>query len=215
MKVIAINGSPRKKWNTDTLLLEAMEGAKSVGAESEMIHLYDLTYKGCTSCFACKRKDSKFIGTTCAMKDELTGVLERIAACDVLILGSPIYMGNITGEMHSFLERLIYPIISYNKGQGSQFKDKIATAFIYTMNGPKAYMKLKNYKAVFHCNRNYLKKLNGKSEILLALDTYQFSDYSKYEVSKFNEKNKLKVKNKQFPIDCRKAFDLGRRLAKN
>jgi hypothetical protein len=57
------------------------------------------------------------------------------------------------------------------------------------------------------------KKLNGTSEILLSMDTYQFSDYSKYEASKFNEKHKAQVKAKQFPMDCQKAFDVGARLA--
>lgn len=55
MKVIAINGSPRK--NTATLLAKALEGASSCGAETELIHLYDHNYKGCVSCFACKLKD--------------------------------------------------------------------------------------------------------------------------------------------------------------
>ncbi|SPF52384.1 hypothetical protein SBF1_5670010 [Candidatus Desulfosporosinus infrequens] len=54
MKIIAINGSPRKKWNTDILLNKALEGAASQGAETELIHLYDLNYKGCISCFACE-----------------------------------------------------------------------------------------------------------------------------------------------------------------
>ena len=49
MKVIAINGSPRKKWNTATMLEKALEGATSEGAETELIHLYDLNFKGCTS----------------------------------------------------------------------------------------------------------------------------------------------------------------------
>jgi multimeric flavodoxin WrbA len=47
MKVLAFNGSPRRKWNTATLLNHALEGAASKGAETELIHLYDLRYKGC------------------------------------------------------------------------------------------------------------------------------------------------------------------------
>ena len=73
MKVIAINGSPRKNWNTATMLEKALEGTASEGAETELIHLYDLNFKGCTSCFACKLKDGKSYGK-CAMKDELTHV---------------------------------------------------------------------------------------------------------------------------------------------
>ena len=97
MKVIAVNGSPRKNWNTDILLQKSLEGAKSKGADTEIIHLYDLNFKGCTSCFACKRKDSKYIGH-CAMKDDLTSLLEKILECNVLLLGSPIYLGNITSN---------------------------------------------------------------------------------------------------------------------
>jgi multimeric flavodoxin WrbA len=49
---MAFNGSPRKKWNTATLLERALEGAGSQGAKTELIHLYDIDYKGCISCFA-------------------------------------------------------------------------------------------------------------------------------------------------------------------
>ena len=46
MKVIAVNGSPRKSWNTAILLQKALDGAQSVGAETALIHLYDLNFKG-------------------------------------------------------------------------------------------------------------------------------------------------------------------------
>ena len=59
MNVIAVNGSPRKNWNTATLLNKAIEGAKSVGAETELFHLYDLNFKGYASSFSSKRKGSK------------------------------------------------------------------------------------------------------------------------------------------------------------
>jgi multimeric flavodoxin WrbA len=54
-KIIAINGSPRKEWNTATLLDHALRGAESHGAKTELIHIYDLDFRGCTSCFSCKR----------------------------------------------------------------------------------------------------------------------------------------------------------------
>lgn len=74
MKVLAINGSPRKTWNTATLLKKALEGAASQGAVTELVHLYDLTYKGCTSCFACKMIGGPSNGR-CAMQDELRPIL--------------------------------------------------------------------------------------------------------------------------------------------
>lgn len=59
MKIMAINGSPRRAENTARLLHKALEGAASLGAETEYIDLYPLKYKGCLSCFYCKRKDKE------------------------------------------------------------------------------------------------------------------------------------------------------------
>jgi multimeric flavodoxin WrbA len=83
MKVLAINGSPRKKWNTATLLQNTLDGAASAGAETELVHLYDLTFTGCTSCFACKLAGGKSYGK-CAVQDGLTPVLEEIPDLDAL-----------------------------------------------------------------------------------------------------------------------------------
>lgn len=102
MKVIAINGSPRKNWNTAIMLQSALEGAKADGAETELINLYDYEYKGCVSCLACKRKGSKANGL-CAYKDALNTILEKCKEADALVLGAPIYFGDVTGMMRSFL----------------------------------------------------------------------------------------------------------------
>jgi multimeric flavodoxin WrbA len=59
MKAIAVNGSPRKGWNTATLLRKALAGAKKNGAETDLVHLYGLSYRGCISCFACKKIGGK------------------------------------------------------------------------------------------------------------------------------------------------------------
>ena len=112
MKLMAINGSPRKTWNTATLLKKALKGAASQGAETELVHLYDLNFKGCISYFACKTRGGKSYGR-CAVKDDLRPILNKIAAADGLILGSPIYFGIVTGEMRSFMERLLFPYFTY------------------------------------------------------------------------------------------------------
>jgi multimeric flavodoxin WrbA len=87
-----------------TLLEKALEGAASQGAKAELIHLYDLTYKGCISCFACKTIGGKSYGR-CAVKDELKPIFRKIERADAIILGSPIYIGTVTREMQSFMER--------------------------------------------------------------------------------------------------------------
>lgn len=212
MNVLAVNGSPRKNGNTAVLLKQALKGAEEKGASTRLVHLYDVNFKGCVSCFACKRKGSLCNGI-CAVKDDLKEILEYALTCDAIFLGSPIYFGNITGEMRAFLERLVFPNLSYNEGERSVFKGKIASGFVYTMNVTKEIMEQVNYEAVFAQNQMLLQLFHGESEILISNDTYQFNDYSKYEASKFSEPHKAKVKEEQFPVDCRNAFEMGVRLA--
>jgi multimeric flavodoxin WrbA len=211
LNVIAVNGSPRKTWNTATLLRKALDGAASVGAQTEMIHLYDLKYKGCVSCFACKRKGGAL--GRCAMRDDLTDVLEKVACADVLLLGTPIYYMNITGEMQSFLERLFFSGMTYNTENRITFPGKLSSGFIYTMNVPADAMDRMGYTALFERYKYLLERLGGPSEILVSNDTYQFDDYAKYEASMFNEEHKARVRAEQFPADCEKAFEMGARLA--
>ena len=126
MKLIAINGSPRKEWNTATLVKKAVEGAESQMAKAELVNLYNLNYKGCISCFSCKEKGGKNYGR-CAVKDSLTPIFRKIEEADALIFGSPIYLGSITGEMQSFLERLVFPYLTYTDPPETLFPKKIHT----------------------------------------------------------------------------------------
>jgi multimeric flavodoxin WrbA len=210
-EVIAINGSPRKKWNTATLLNKALEGAASRGAETELIHLYDLNYKGCISCFACKLKDGKSYGK-CAYKDDLTPILERIEQVDAIILGSPIYLGASTGEMRSFMERLIFPYLVYDENYSTLFNKKIPTGFIYTMGLNESQMKEMGYDYHFKITEMVMERIFGASESLLVTDTYQFDDYSKYVATKFIPEEKAKRRQNEFPRDCERAFEMGARF---
>ena len=211
--VIAINGSPRKKWNTAMLLEKALEGAKSAGAETELIHLYDLTYSGCTSCFACKLKDGKSYGR-CAVRDDLAPVLDRIRGAGALILGSPIYFGTVTGEMRSFMERLLFPYLQYTNPPSTLFDRKIATAFIYTMNVSEEQMKAAQYSVHTGLNENVLARTFGHAETLCSFETLQFEDYSKVVFSYTDPEARKKRRKTMFPDDLEKAFALGARLGK-
>jgi multimeric flavodoxin WrbA len=213
MKVLAFNGSPRKTWNTATLLTKALEGAASQGAETELIHLYDLNFRGCTSCFACKRKGGKSYGR-CAMKDDLTPILEKIESADAIILGSPIYLGAATGEMRSFMERIVFPYIVYDENYSSLFKRKIPTGFIYTMNVSEDIMGEWGYVQHFKLTEEMLGRTFGSAESLCATDTYQFDDYSKYVVSVFDPEKKAARRKAVFPQDCEKAFAMGVKFAR-
>ena len=112
MKTIILNGSPRKNWNTAQALQSARKGAESVGAETEYIDLYDLTFTGCRSCMACKRKGAE--RCHCFWKDDLSPIIDRIFAADALFVGSPIYLGDVTSQVHALIERLHFCALSYD-----------------------------------------------------------------------------------------------------
>ena len=213
MKIIAFNGSPRKKWNTAILLKKALEGALSQGAETEIINLYDLNYKGCISCFACKEKGGKSYGR-CVVRDDLKPIFKKIESSDALVFGSPIYLGNITGEMQSFLERLVFPYLTYTDPPESLFPKKIPVGFIYTMGLTEELMNEFGYNQRFAGIERFLARIFGSAEMLLSFDTYQFEDYSKVVATRFNPEAKLKRRQEVFPKDCQKAFEMGVRLAR-
>ncbi|MCX5888334.1 MAG: flavodoxin family protein [Deltaproteobacteria bacterium] len=212
MKVMAVNGSPRKRWNTATLLAKALKGAASQGADIELIHLYDLNFKGCISCFACKTKGGKSYGR-CAVKDGLAPILKKVEEADALILGSPIYFGIVSGEMRSFMERLLFPYFTYTDPPQSLFPRKIPTGFIYTMNVTEELMKEWGYEQLFGNNQRLLEMVFGASESLCSFDTYQFKDYSKVVADRFDPEKKAKRRQEVFPQDCDQAFAMGARLA--
>lgn len=147
------------------------------------------------------------------MKDDLYPVIDKIIASDAVIFGSPIYFGNITGQMLCLLERLLFAPLSYNKDRTPTFPSRLATAFVYTMNVPEELLAKIGYRQMFEQTKGRLERfLGGPSEYLTACDTYQFDDYSRYEASGIDAEHKQKMRHEQFPSDCEKAFDLGARL---
>lgn len=215
-KVLAVNGSPRKKWNTEQLLRKALEGAAAAGAETELVQLYAEPFKGCVSCFACKRKNSK-TGGLCAFRDALTPILEKARQADALIIGSPVYYDYPTALTRAFLERLLFPLDTYlvdGEGRRLRVLDKtVPSAMIYTMNCPDWYMEKVHYPTILGANEAALSRLLGRCETLYACDTYQFSDYAKYDCNMFDAEKKAAQRETRFPKDLEAAFALGARLA--
>lgn len=212
LKAMGINGSPRKNWNTATLIRHALDGAASRGAETETVHLYDLNFRGCISCFACKRKDAYDRGV-CAMQDDLSPILERAMACDLLIVGSPVYLADVTGAMRAFIERIVFMNAAYDAAQFSTFKGRISCGFVYTTNGSEKEIAQRGYAQVFEAIATYFAVLNGTQESMTATDTLQFDDYAKYHAPRFDAAHKAKRHREQFPLDCEHARAMGARLA--
>ncbi|MFC2594103.1 MAG: flavodoxin family protein [Fretibacterium sp.] len=211
MKALFVNGSPRKNWNTHKMLESAMEGAREAGAEAELAHLYDAVFKGCVSCFACKVKNSRTNGL-CALRDPLTPTLEKARDADVIVIGSPVYLHCPTASTRAFLERLMFPLLVYGIEERTILKKAVPTAMVYTMNCPEGLAERFHYPTLLGANADALRLTFGYSETLCAYDTYQFGDYSRYEVTLFNEKDKARQREEQFPKDLQSARELGKRL---
>ena len=217
MKVYAINGSPRKNKNTATLLQKTLDGVKETSKdkeiETEIINLYDFNYTGCKSCFACKRLEGESYGK-CAVKDDIHGILEKLSQAGGIIFGTPVYLGNITGQLQSFLERLIFPYLVYDKNYSTIAPKKMQTAFIYTMGMPEEMLEKVNYLSTFNRMESVIERIFTKPQVMYSNDTYQFDDYSKYKSDAFSEEKKAEHRKIQFPIDCEKAFEIGVNLIK-
>lgn len=212
MKVIAFNGSPRKKFNTSLLLQKSLEGAQSVGADTELVHLYDIDFKGCTSCFACKVRNSKTYGK-CTYKDGILPFLEKASEADAIIIGAPIYLGRISAETAAFMERLIFPFVSY-PDYSSLAPKKSSTAMIYTMNVTEQEKNEYEYDTHFRTNENFMKRTFGSCETMCSFNTLQGTekDYERFGLRGTIEE-KMQYRREHFENDLKNAFETGRRLA--
>ena len=215
-KVIILNASPRKNFNTAQVLEEGKEGAEQAGAEVEYIYLFDLDFKGCRSCYACKIKGSKTNGL-CAIKDDLRPVLEKCLNSEAVIIGTPIYCGNPTGTYRNFMERFGFAAMTYLRDESNGIKRaidrNIAIGIINTMGADEKQYNQSYLPQMVGMNEYLMKICFGYCETLNIFDTSHFADYSKYDCNMFDAEHKKQIKETQFPNDLRKAFDMGKRLA--
>ena len=211
MKVLVVNGSPRKTKNTASLLKSMCKGAASKGAETEYVHLYGLKYTGCLSCFKCKLVGGKSYGR-CAMRDELTPVLQAAHEAEVVILGSPVYLFCETGMMRSFLERFVFQYLLYTNKKPPLSPPKKATALVYTMNIKEKDIEAYGLNHSIAASKMFMERVFGGCEIFICSDTKQMDDYSKYETDYFDIAAKAKRHKELFPQELLRAFDFGAKL---
>lgn len=212
-RVIVLNASPRKNWNTSKMCESFANGVKDSGAEAEIINLYDVDFKGCRSCFACKLKGGKSFGR-CGYPDGLSPVLDKISQADGVVLASPIYFGDVTGVARMLIERLFFPFFEYKEGYPSIAPKKLKTAVIYTMN-VNENMANEIYSDLFNKVEGFMEIAFSKPQRICAFDTYQFPDYDKYVCEVFDKNHKLQQKEEQFPKDLEKAYQAGLNMLKD
>lgn len=212
MKLLAINGSPRKYNNTAQLLGQVIAGARSAGAEAEHIYLRELKYTGCISCFACKKIQGPSYGR-CIIKDDLQPVLQKAHEADVLVLGTPFYFFTESAFMRAFEERLWYQYLIYSKVKPPLAPKKKATALIFTMNCREDQIEEYGMHTIISRAKWLMEREFAPCEIFLSCDTLQFDDYSQYDNDLWDVPAKQKRHKEIFPQELKQAYELGVRLA--
>lgn len=121
-KILGILGSPRKNGNTHVLVSRVLDGAKDMGAHAEIVLLGELNIRECDGCHVCWKKNH-----LCSKRDDMTALYHRIAECDTLIFGTPVYWYGPTAIMKSFIDRFVYFNCPANR---SKIKEKNAAVVV-------------------------------------------------------------------------------------
>ena len=209
-RIVAINTSPRKEWNTGTLVREAARGAESEGAEVKIFDLYELEkFTGCVSCFECKLADSR---GKCAHKDGLSSVLEEIRGADGLIIGTPNYLGDASAAFHALYERLIFQHITFKNSETSYVERRIPVFFIMTSHAAEELYTPNGYGKTISGYQSSLEIFVGATKVMICGDTLHVDDYGKYEWTMFDAEKKKERRETVFPTEKQKAFDFGAAL---
>ncbi len=207
-KIIAVNASPRKGWNTDTLIAQAENGARAAGAAVERFDLFRLEkYTGCISCFGCKRE--KFKGH-CICRDGLTPVLDAIRTADGLIIGSPNYLSEMTASFRALYERLIFQNLTYNLETPCCNDRPIPVLLLMTSNAPDTA-----YQDLLHGYQQTLSRFVGPTEVFVSGNTLQLKDYGKtdWPWTMFDPQAKQQRHETVFPQECKAVFDMAFAMA--
>jgi multimeric flavodoxin WrbA len=155
---------------------------------------------------ACKLKGKA--QNICRFKDALTPLLEEIAQADGLVLGSPIYFGEVTGQMRAFLERLSFPWLSYNDYSLTAPK-RMPVVLVENMNGTPERNNSNHFGTMEWCITTAL----GEPQRIVAYNTTQVAKYDNYELGSFSEESKHAWRDAHWEEDLQKAYEAGRQMA--
>jgi multimeric flavodoxin WrbA len=99
MKILVINGSPRKGGNTETLLDALVTGAQEAGATTSSVALRSLDVSPCRACDSCKRTG------ICIQKDDMHEIIPKMEESEIWVIGTPVYWWGPTAQLKSFIDR--------------------------------------------------------------------------------------------------------------
>ena len=118
MKILGIVGSPRNNGNTEVLVKEALDSARSLGAETEMIKVSDINVTPCDGCETCSITDE------CKIEDDMQGIYTKLLQADGIILGSPVYWLGVTAQAKIIIDR------TFVFRRGRRLRNKVAGAVV-------------------------------------------------------------------------------------
>ena len=131
MKILGLEGSSREDGNTEKLVKTILESAKENGAEVNFYKLIKMNISICLGCFNCRETG------TCVTDDDMKFLLEEIQTSDGIILGSPVYLWQVTGQTKLFMDRLI-PFI--RPDLTTRLKGKKRLFMVFTQGNPDKKM---------------------------------------------------------------------------
>ena len=102
MRVLMINGSPRKNGNTSIALTEMERIFQEEGMETQVVQVGNQNIRGCIACLSCKQKGK------CVFDDLVNQIAPQFEAADGLVIATPVYFASANGSLISFIDRLFY-----------------------------------------------------------------------------------------------------------
>lgn len=115
MKILALNGSARKKGNTDILIDQILKGSKEKGHESEKLSLYDYEILPCRDCRDCKKGNY-----VCTLNDVMKKIYPKMEKADLIIFGAPNYWNGPPAKLKLLIDRL-RPFVPNKKLKGKKW----------------------------------------------------------------------------------------------
>lgn len=182
-KIVAFVGSPRKKGNTSDVVNQVLKGAKENGAETKVFYLNEMNIKGCQSCLYCRKNEG------CSIKDDMAEAYEEIKSADAVVIGSPIFIHQVSAQTKLLLDRLFPLTDSQHKPRYGKKK----LLFVYSQAVP--------FKVFFN---RYYKYMSKSLEAMGLMYTGRIVATGSVELGKAAIQDKL----------MNKAFKAGFALAK-
>jgi multimeric flavodoxin WrbA len=141
-EIVVFNGSPRKDGNTTTILDLVAKGARELGAQVKFYTLFKMKFMACQGCFGCR------VQPDCVINDEVREALQKVMTADAVVIGSPIYMMQMTGPVKNLVDRF-FPLMDTD-GRPRFGTKKLVTVYTQSLDDPHAYDSYYEYTAAMY-----------------------------------------------------------------